>query len=75
MLVGDDPASHIYIEMKHKAATAAGFESRDVRLPESATQAEVMSALAESYCRVRAALERQHEFVARARARCQPGVS
>lgn len=47
MLVGDDPASHIYIEMKHKAATAAGFESRDVRLPESATQAEVMSALAE----------------------------
>jgi len=47
MLVGDDPASHIYIEMKHKAATAAGFEARDVRLPESASQEEVLSALAE----------------------------
>lgn len=47
MLVGDDPASHIYIEMKHKASTAAGFEARDVRLPESASQAEVLSALAD----------------------------
>ena len=47
MLVGDDPASHIYIEMKHKAATAAGFEARDVRLSASATQDEVLATLAE----------------------------
>lgn len=47
MLVGDDPASHIYIDMKHKAATAAGFDARDVRLPESATENEVLAALAE----------------------------
>jgi len=47
MLVGDDPASHIYIEMKHRAAIAAGFEAHDVRLPETATQAEVLAKLAE----------------------------
>jgi methylenetetrahydrofolate dehydrogenase (NADP+)/methenyltetrahydrofolate cyclohydrolase len=33
VLVGDDPASEIYIGLKHKAATAAGIEARDVRLP------------------------------------------
>jgi methylenetetrahydrofolate dehydrogenase (NADP+)/methenyltetrahydrofolate cyclohydrolase len=47
VLVGDDPASHVYIEAKHKAATTAGFDARDVRLPASASQAEVLSALDE----------------------------
>ena len=33
VLVGDDPASHVYIAAKHKAATEAGIDARDVRLP------------------------------------------
>src|ERR1700761_3148555 len=33
VLVGDDPASEVYIRLKHKAATEAGFDARDVRLP------------------------------------------
>jgi methylenetetrahydrofolate dehydrogenase (NADP+)/methenyltetrahydrofolate cyclohydrolase len=45
VLVGDDPASHVYIEAKHKAATAAGIEARDVRMPETATQEEVLAAV------------------------------
>ena len=45
VLVGDDPASHVYIEAKHKAATAAGIEARDVRMPATASQAEVLCAV------------------------------
>jgi methylenetetrahydrofolate dehydrogenase (NADP+)/methenyltetrahydrofolate cyclohydrolase len=45
VLVGDDPASHVYIEAKHKAATAAGIDARDVRMPATATQAEVLAAV------------------------------
>jgi len=43
VLVGDDPASHVYIEAKHKAALEAGIDARDVRLPETASQDEVLS--------------------------------
>ncbi len=32
VLVGDDPASHIYVDHKHKAALEAGIESHDHRL-------------------------------------------
>jgi len=46
VLVGDDPASHVYIAAKHKAATEAGFEARDQRIPASATQQEVLAAIA-----------------------------
>lgn len=45
VLVGDDPASHVYIEAKHKAATAAGIEARDVRMLADATEAEVLAAV------------------------------
>lgn len=45
VLVGDDPASHVYIEAKHKAATAAGIEARDVRMPAASTEAEVLAAV------------------------------
>ncbi len=45
VLAGDDPASHVYIDAKHRAATEAGIEARDVRLPESATEAEVLAAV------------------------------
>ncbi len=42
MLVGDDPASHVYIASKHKAATEAGIEARDVRLAADTPQAQVL---------------------------------
>lgn len=45
VLVGDDPASHVYIEAKHKAAVEAGIEARDIRIPADATQAEVLAAI------------------------------
>jgi methylenetetrahydrofolate dehydrogenase (NADP+)/methenyltetrahydrofolate cyclohydrolase len=43
VLVGDDPASHVYISLKHKAATEAGIDAKDVRLPQDATEDEVLS--------------------------------
>ena len=43
VLVGDDSASHIYIEKKHEAARDAGIETRDIRLPASATEEEVLA--------------------------------
>jgi methylenetetrahydrofolate dehydrogenase (NADP+)/methenyltetrahydrofolate cyclohydrolase len=33
VLVGDDPASEVYIRLKHKASEAAGIEAIDHRLP------------------------------------------
>ncbi len=47
VLVGDDPASHIYIELKQKAAAAAGMEARDVKLPEATTEADLLATIAE----------------------------
>lgn len=41
LLVGDDPASRVYVGIKHKAALEAGITSIDRRLPATATQAEV----------------------------------
>src|SRR5438876_6452689 len=42
VLVGEDPASQVYIGLKHKAATEAGFEPTDHRLSESTTQEELL---------------------------------
>jgi methylenetetrahydrofolate dehydrogenase (NADP+) / methenyltetrahydrofolate cyclohydrolase len=47
ILVGDDPASHVYIGWKHKAAAEAGIETRDHRLPESTEESEVLELLEE----------------------------
>ena len=43
VLVGDDPASHVYIAAKHKAATEAGIDARDVRLPADASEDDVLA--------------------------------
>jgi methylenetetrahydrofolate dehydrogenase (NADP+)/methenyltetrahydrofolate cyclohydrolase len=43
VLVGDDPASHVYISLKHKAAVEAGIDARDVRLPQDATEDDVLA--------------------------------
>jgi len=47
LLVGDDPASHIYVGYKHKDADAVGIRSIDVQLPASASQDDVLSAVDE----------------------------
>src|SRR5262245_17334474 len=47
VLVGDDPASHIYIDRKHEAAHGVGIETRDVRLPASTSEEEVLALVEE----------------------------
>ena len=41
ILVGDDPASQVYVRNKGRACEELGFYSRTVRLPEETTQAEL----------------------------------
>ena len=43
VLVGDDSASHVYINMKHKAATEAGIDARDIRLPAETSEEDVLA--------------------------------
>jgi len=43
VLVGDDPASEVYIRLKHKAALEAGFDARDVRLPAETSEEELLA--------------------------------
>jgi methylenetetrahydrofolate dehydrogenase (NADP+)/methenyltetrahydrofolate cyclohydrolase len=38
VLVGDDPASAVYVRSKTKAAREAGVEPRDVKLPETTSR-------------------------------------
>ena len=47
VLVGDDPASHVYVGSKHKASHEAGIESRDHRFPSDTPQDVVLELLAE----------------------------
>jgi methylenetetrahydrofolate dehydrogenase (NADP+)/methenyltetrahydrofolate cyclohydrolase len=46
ILVGDDPASDVYIRLKHKAAEAAGIHALDKRLPEETTQEQILDLIA-----------------------------
>jgi methylenetetrahydrofolate dehydrogenase (NADP+)/methenyltetrahydrofolate cyclohydrolase len=46
VLVGDDPASEIYVRNKLKHAAEAGIDSRDIRLPASTTQAALLDTIA-----------------------------
>jgi methylenetetrahydrofolate dehydrogenase (NADP+)/methenyltetrahydrofolate cyclohydrolase len=47
VLVGDDPASAVYVRSKTKAAREANVDIRDHKLPATATQAELMALVAE----------------------------
>jgi methylenetetrahydrofolate dehydrogenase (NADP+) / methenyltetrahydrofolate cyclohydrolase len=47
VLVGDDPASHIYVGSKHKASHEAGIDSRDHRFPEATEESEVLDLVAD----------------------------
>jgi methylenetetrahydrofolate dehydrogenase (NADP+)/methenyltetrahydrofolate cyclohydrolase len=46
VLVGDDPASDVYIRRKNRAALEAGFDARDVRLPEDTTEDDLIRYIA-----------------------------
>jgi methylenetetrahydrofolate dehydrogenase (NADP+) / methenyltetrahydrofolate cyclohydrolase len=47
VLVGDDPASEVYIRLKHKAADAAGIEAVDYRLPVTTSEDELLELVEE----------------------------
>ena len=47
ILVGDDPASHVYVGSKHKASHEAGIESRDHRFPTDTPESEILDLVAE----------------------------
>jgi len=47
ILVGDDPASHVYVGSKHKASHEAGIDSRDHRFPEDTDEQVVLDLIAE----------------------------
>ena len=47
VLVGDDPASHVYINLKQKAATTAGICATDHRLPAETRQEELLALIAD----------------------------
>jgi methylenetetrahydrofolate dehydrogenase (NADP+)/methenyltetrahydrofolate cyclohydrolase len=43
VLVGDDPASEVYIRLKHKAAVEAGIDATDLRLPAETSETELLA--------------------------------
>jgi len=47
VLVGEDPASLSYVKSKEKALAEAGMESRDIRLPQTTSEAELLSLIDE----------------------------
>ena len=47
VLVGDDAASDVYITHKHRAATEAGIDARDIRLPADTPEDDVLAVVAE----------------------------
>ncbi len=47
VIVGDDPASHAYVNSKSKMAKQCGFNSIQHTLPEDTTQADLLSLVAE----------------------------
>jgi methylenetetrahydrofolate dehydrogenase (NADP+)/methenyltetrahydrofolate cyclohydrolase len=42
ILVGDDPASDVYIGLKHKAATSVGMRADDIRLPAETAEDDLL---------------------------------
>jgi methylenetetrahydrofolate dehydrogenase (NADP+)/methenyltetrahydrofolate cyclohydrolase len=47
VLVGDDPASEVYIRLKHKAAVEAGIDATDLRLPAETSEEELLAKVEE----------------------------
>jgi len=47
VLVGDDPASHVYVRNKAQQTREAGMRSTEIRLPATTTQSELLDRIAE----------------------------
>src|SRR6266571_6112793 len=47
VLVGEDPASQIYIRLKHEAAEEVGIRAVDRRLPEETSEEELLGLVEE----------------------------
>jgi methylenetetrahydrofolate dehydrogenase (NADP+) / methenyltetrahydrofolate cyclohydrolase len=47
VLVGDDPASDIYIRLKHKAAGEVGIKAKDIRLASQTSEQELLEQVAQ----------------------------
>lgn len=47
ILVGDDPASHLYVKSKQKACDAAGIYIDDSKLPANTTQADLLTLISQ----------------------------
>src|SRR5918994_323552 len=47
ILVGDDPASHVYVGSKHKASREAGIDSRDHRFSPETPESEILELVAD----------------------------
>lgn len=45
VLVGDDPASHLYVEMKEKASQKVGIKSTVLRYPADTTETEILNTI------------------------------
>jgi methylenetetrahydrofolate dehydrogenase (NADP+)/methenyltetrahydrofolate cyclohydrolase len=45
ILVGDDPASHSYVDGKHRDCREVGITSIRIELPETASQADILAAI------------------------------
>lgn len=45
VLVGDDPASHVYVKNKGIAAREVGFDSQEVRLPATTAQSALLAVI------------------------------
>ena len=46
VIVGEDPASHVYVKNKVKTTTELGMASRHIELPHTASEAEVLETVA-----------------------------
>ncbi|HXY85380.1 MAG TPA: bifunctional 5,10-methylenetetrahydrofolate dehydrogenase/5,10-methenyltetrahydrofolate cyclohydrolase [Gaiellaceae bacterium] len=46
VLVGDDPASHVYIKHKHRASAEVGITAHDERLPADTSEEDVLELVA-----------------------------
>lgn len=42
ILIGEDPASQVYVRMKHKACEEVGFKSEQIKYPETISEAELL---------------------------------
>ena len=47
ILVGDDPASAVYVRNKHRTCLELGIESIEIKLPSTATEEEVIEKINE----------------------------